>query len=98
MSCPRFPRLPFPKPGYTRRALYLPDNATTLLQFTPMKGPSLAAFMSSRGFPSARLVALDLKDNADTDLLNGGLGLIRWGAGWPPKKGIGAIPGLKQCP
>ena len=54
-------------------------------------------YMSSRGFPGARLVALDLKDNADTESLNGGLGLIRWGAGWPPKKGIGAIPGLKQC-
>ena len=99
MSCPRFPRLPFPNPGDTRRALYLPDNPTTLLQLAPLKGPALSAFMGSRGFPSARLVALDLKDNADTEpplvaawTLSGGE------AGWPPIKGIGAIPGLKQCP
>mgnify|MGYP004080102077 CR=1 FL=1 len=48
--------------------------------------------MGSRGFPSARLVALDLKDNADTEpLLSGGLGLIRWGGGLAPDKKASAL-------
>ena len=87
MSCPRFPRLPFPKPGHTRRALYLADNPTALLCLASLMAPAHHVPMGSRGFPSARLVALDLKDNADTEpLLSGGLGLIRWGGGLAPEK------------
>ncbi len=99
MSCPRLPRLPYPKPGGTRRELYLTDNPTALMRLAPLMGPSLGVSVGSRGFPSARMVALDLKDNADTDPLEMAAWALSGGeAGWPPKKGIGAIPGLKQCP
>ena len=58
---PPVSQVPFPKLGHTRRALYLADNPTALLCLASLMGPAHHVPMGSRGFPSARLVALDLE-------------------------------------